>query len=122
MTERETPGSRAGFRAARGARGSAILRGFVSLFPGVMIAKRIEQFAMAVGKATRELSFEGDKEHVFEEIRSALATIGRVTEVDEPTFVRGRTRVGLQRVDVRVSIQERGAFSVAQIEAFADDV
>lgn len=77
---------------------------------------------MAVGKATRELSFEGDKEHIFEEIRSALATIGRVTEVDQPTFVRGRTRVGLQRVDVRVSIQERGALSVAQIEAFADDV
>jgi hypothetical protein len=59
---------------------------------------------------------------MFELARSCLSEIGKVTEEEAPGFVRGSTRIVLQKVHLKINIVSDGARSVAKIDGLADDI
>jgi hypothetical protein len=79
-------------------------------------------YAMSIGKAERDIALKMDQSQAYEAFATALRRVGRVTESDEPAFLRGRTRVGLQRVDFNIWINAAEDGSTARVEAFADDI
>jgi hypothetical protein len=59
---------------------------------------------------------------VLAELREALDRIGKVKESDDPEWLIGSTRYGLQRVSIKVHIRKAGEGSELDLEAFADDI
>jgi hypothetical protein len=59
----------------------------------------------------------------FDQVMAAMTRVGRVIEVDaDEFFVRGTTRYGLQKVRLKVKVEQDGGDSLVKIDALADDI
>jgi len=75
------------------------------------------------GVANETMILRSDQASAFGRLHRALGRIGEVYEVRSGSLLRGRTRVGLQRVSLNVSVtSEDGDAQTVLIEAFADDI
>lgn len=77
---------------------------------------------MGLGEASKDIPWAPGPEPAFEAVKAALDEIGHITYEVPPSQVDGRTRAGLQRVEISVTITETPEGSMLHCEAFADDV
>ena len=78
---------------------------------------------MRLGTAEETIEWAGSPAQCFERAVAAMADAGSVVEEDESElFIRGTTRYGLQKVRIKIKIDECDAGAVLCLSAFADDV
>lgn len=77
-----------------------------------------------VGESVREVHYQRGADQALRDVEAAFATIGKVLDSSPLTrTVTGRSRFGLQRIKLRVSIHDRGdGTSTLQIHSFGDDI
>src|SRR2546427_11595402 len=95
----------------------------MSIFPNYRTGGELLRLLRNLGRARRVYESPELADGAFGTMKSDLESIGRVTEEDESSmFLRGRTRLRIQRVDIRITIGAAEKGSVGHIESFADDV
>jgi hypothetical protein len=78
---------------------------------------------MGIGTAEQEVPYGKEPLAAFADVERAMASIGKVKESDRGSMlVRGTTRFGLQKVRLKVKVQEKDGASVLKVKALADDI
>jgi hypothetical protein len=79
---------------------------------------------MGIGTSSETIRITGTAAGgAFDRATAAMAKVGKVIEVDpQDRFLRGSTRYGLQKVRLKITIEQDGADSLVTIDALADDV
>jgi hypothetical protein len=76
-----------------------------------------------IGGKEDEVALDEQPDAAYARVRSALASIGKLTEEDSTErFLRGTARYGLQKVRLKVHVESNGAASVVRIRAQGDDL
>lgn len=78
---------------------------------------------MPIGGSERAVGRKELPDQAFTKARAALASVGKVTEDDASEhFLRGTARYGLQKVRVKVNVEDADTGSTVRIRAQGDDV
>lgn len=81
-----------------------------------------KEYTLSLGYAARVVVVDEEPDHVFSVVRRALQEIGRMTEADEPVFLQGWMRYGLQKVSLKATFTPEPTGCSVELEAFGDDL
>jgi hypothetical protein len=79
---------------------------------------------MGIGTSSEAVQISGmHADAAFAKATGAMAKAGKVIESDaDAGFIRGTTRYGLQKVRLKINVEQSGEDSILNVEALGDDV